>query len=218
MRADRFFSPEELREIERRVAEAEATTAGEIVPYAVDASDPYPEAAWAAAALGALLGPALALAAHAGLGLWGGDLVVWVALPPVVGAAVGWLCGRFVPPLRRALVPAAVLDRRCELRAAAAFVDEEVFATRERTGVLLFVSLFEHRVLVLADSGIHARVDEAEWKAITRDVAAGIRAGEAGRALARAVTRCGELLAGQGVERPADDTDELADRVRREEL
>ena len=41
------------------------------------------------------------------------------------------------------------------LVAMAAFVEEEVFSTRDRTGILLFLSLFEHRVVVLGDSGIN---------------------------------------------------------------
>lgn len=217
MHIDRVFSPDDLEEIERRVGEAEASTGGEIVPYVVDACDPYPEAAWTATAAGALLTPLLAVLLHVGLGLWGGDWSLWMALPALLGGGAGWLAGRFVAPLRRLLVPAELLERRVGLRAASAFVEEEVFATRDRTGILLFVALFEHRVLVLADAGIHAEVAPEEWQGIAADTAAGIKAGRPGRALADAVTRCGELLA-RRVERRRDDVDELSDEVRREEM
>lgn len=217
MHSDRVFTPDDLAEIERRVEEAEASTGGEIVPYVVDACDPYPEAPWAAAAAGALVAPVVAAALHLGLGLWGVDPALWLAMPALVGGGAGWLAGRFVDPLRRLLVPADLLERRVELRAASAFVEEEVFATRDRTGILLFVALFEHRVLVLADAGIHAAVAAEEWERIAADTAAGIKAGAPGRALADAVSRCGELLA-RRVERRPDDVDELSDAVRREEL
>jgi len=229
MEIDRFFSGEDLAAIERRVREAERATGGEVVVYAVDASDDYPEAAWTAAAAGAALLPLAAAAAHRAAGFWGGagqgrwadhwtgHWLLWIVLPALLGAALGWLAAALLPGLRRRLVREADLARRTERRAAAAFVSEEVFATRDRTGVLLFVSLFEHRVVVLADAGIHARVPPGSWDAVVEGVVAGIRAGRPGAAVAEGVERCGRLLAEHGVPRRPDDRDELADPVRREE-
>lgn len=223
MEIDRFFSGEDLAEIERRVREAERATGGEIVVYAVDASDDYPETAWTAAAAGAALLPLAAAAVHRAAGFWGwadhwtGHWLVWLVLPALLGAALGWLAATYLPGLRRRLVREDDLVRRTELRAAAAFVAEEVFDTRDRTGVLLFVSLFEHRVVVLADAGIHARVPASSWQGIVEEVVAGVRAGQPGHAVARGVERCGRLLAEHGVPRRPDDRDELTDPVRREE-
>lgn len=217
MKSDPVFAPGELEEIARRVGVAEGSTRGEIVPYVVDASDHYPEAVWTAMALGAVLTPLAAWLLHTALGLWGGPGLPWITVPPLAGAGAGWLATRLAA-VRRALVTHDAIERRVRLRAAAAFVDEEVFDTRERTGILLFVSLFERRVLVVSDAGIEERVAQAEWDSIVGSVAAGIRAGRAGEALAEAVTRCGELLARRGVERRPDDVDELPDHVRRERL
>jgi putative membrane protein len=217
MKPDRFFTADDLAEVERAVAGAEAATAGEIVPYAVDAADDYPGAAWTGAALGALVAPLVAFGAHAALGLWGGALAPWMLLPPLAGAAAGYLLVALVPALRRGLIPAATLERRVAARAAEAFVQEEVFATRERTGILIFLALFERRVVVIADAGIHRQVAAGEWDRIVAALVAGIRAGRPGRALADAVRRCGALLAERGVERRADDRDELPGRLRREE-
>lgn len=222
MRSERLFTDEELREIERRVGTAEGGTRGEIVPYVVDASDPHPEALWRATAWGALLGPVagwgLHLVLHQQLGRWPGDLALWILLPALLGAGAGYLAARLSEALRRALIPEELLDRRVKLRAAAAFLEEEVFDTRERTGILLFVSLFEHRVEVLADSGIEAKVAQVEWDSIAGNIAAGIRAGRAGQAMAEGVTRCGELLERRGVTIRPDDSDELSDHVRTETL
>lgn len=222
MRTDDLFTGEELREIERRVAAAEGTTSGEIVPFVVDASDPYPSAVWTAAALGALLLPLLAWGLHLWwhhhLGSWAGELAPWILLPAALGAGLGTLAARLSEGLRRALLSADLMDRRVRLRAAAAFVDEEVFDTRERTGILLFVSLFEHRVLVVADAGIEAKVAQTEWDSIAGNIAAGLRAGRAGQALADGVTRCGELLERRGVLLRPDDSDEIPDHVRTETL
>lgn len=217
MRVDRFLRAEDLAAVEAAVREAEAASGGEIVPYVVDASDAYPGAAWMAAALGAVAAPLVAAGLVAWLDLWG-VWPLWMTLPPLAGAGVGWLAARWVEPLRRALVPAPVAERRVAQRAAAAFLDEEVFLTRERTGILLFVSLFEHRVMVLADAGINRRVPAGAWDEVVADTVAGLRAGRHGAALAAGVARLGELLVEHAVPRAADDRDELDNRVRREEL
>lgn len=140
--------------------------------------------------------------------------MLWLVAPPVIGAAGGMALSTFVPFVKRALVSAEVMDRRARRRAGMAFLEEEIFATRDRTGILIFLSLFEHRVVILGDSGINARVEEADWQGIVDDLAAGIRAGRAAGALVEAIGRCGELLERKGVEIRPDDTDELADDLR----
>src|SRR5262245_55265785 len=143
MGLDHLFTPADLEAIQAAVREAEERTAGEIVPYVVERSDEYPTAAWKGAALGALLGPVLALAAFRWSSLWGLPLVYWIALPAPLGGALGYLLASFLEPLQRWLVGEEILESRARRRAAVAFVEQEVFRTRDRTGILLFLSLFE---------------------------------------------------------------------------
>lgn len=215
MESDRFFSQADLEAIKAAVQEAEARTSGEIVPYVVERSDDYQNAIWKGAALGALLGPMAALAIHRWSDLWGIPLGIWIALPAPLGGAVGYLLA-LLHPVRRWLAGEHTLDARARRRAGAAFLEQEVFRTRNRTGILLFVSLFERRVVLLADSGIHQKVEEGAWEAITRRLAEGIRSGRPGPALIEAIRACGELLQKHGVERQADDQDELSNELRRE--
>jgi putative membrane protein len=197
------------------VREAEERTAGEIVPYVVERSDEYPTAAWKGAALGAFLGPILALALHRWSDLWGLPLGYWMTLPAPLGGAIGYLLANFLDPVKRWLVGEEILESRARRRAAVAFLDQEVFRTRDRTGILLFLSLFEHRVVLLADAGIDKKVEEERWEAITSRLAAGIREGRPGPALLEGIRACGELLERHGVERPADDRDELSNELQR---
>jgi putative membrane protein len=215
METDRFFSPADLETIRTAVQEAEARTSGEIVPYVVERSDEYSTAAWKGAALGALLGPAVALALHRWTDVWGWPLEIWIVLPALLGGAAGYLLA-LLPPVRRWMVGEPLLDARARRRAAAAFLEAEVFGTRERTGILLFVSLFERRVVLLADSGIHQKVEEKAWEEITQRLARGIREGRPGPAMVEAIRACGELLERHGVERRTDDRDELSNDLRRE--
>jgi putative membrane protein len=200
-----LFSDSDLQAIRAAVAAAEAGTSGEIVPYVVGESDEYGGAAWKGAAFGALLGGLAGWAVHRWGGFWGTNLFAWMVLPPAAGAALGWLAG------------GELLDLRTRRRAAAAFLEEEVFRTRHRTGILLFVSLFERRVVVLGDAGVNAKVEPGEWDEVVRLAVEGIRQGRPGEGLAAAIAACGRLLARPGLERLPDDTDELPDELRRRE-
>lgn len=207
-----LFSEQDLEKIRLATERAEGRTSGEVVSYSVDRSDEYPEATWKACGLGALLAVLAATCWNAWSGHWGAD-VLWILVPPWVGAALGWLAARN-ETVRRSLVSEDVLERRVRLRAESAFLEEEVFKTRDRTGVLLFLTLFEHRVVVLADEGIHQQVAQAEWKGISDRLARGIKEGRAADALIEAIRACGKLLEHRRVERRDDDENELADELR----
>jgi putative membrane protein len=211
----RFFTDTDLEAVRAAVQEAEGRTSGEIVPYVVEASDGYPNAVWKGAALGALIGPLVALAVYYLGGFWGTHPTLWMLLPPAAGGAAGFLLAAFVPPLKRWMAGDEVMAARAQRRAAGAFLEQEVFRTRDRTGILLFVSLFERRVVVLADSGIHQRVAPGEWDGIVAGVVLGIHAGRPGAALIGAIRECGQLLERHGVARREDDTDELSNDLRR---
>lgn len=212
MSLEQFFSPADHAAIEAAVREAEARSAGEIVPYAVERSDPYARAAWSAATLGALAA-SLAAALFRWVGeVWGGPVALWIALPPAAGAALGGLAALAFPSLRWALVPSEVMAERVQQRATRAFLEEEVFRTRDRTGILILVSLFEHRVVVLADRGLDGHVSPREWEDVVADIASGIRRGQPGAALAEGIRRCA-VLAARIPPRP-DDRDELPGQLR----
>lgn len=205
----------ELESIRAAVAEAEKRTSGEIVPYFVEESDAYPGALWKGTALGAFAGALLAEAVFFLGDFWGGLIPLWIALPAAAGGAAGFLLTAWVPAVRRWMAGDALLDLRTRQRAEMAFLEQEVFRTRDRTGILLFLSLFEHRVVVLGDSGINQKVEPGQWDGIVRTVVDGIRAGRPGEALASAIRQCGELLERHGVAIRPDDRDELSNELRR---
>lgn len=215
MKSDRFFTQVDLDAIRAAVGEAEKRTSGEIVPYVVDQSDEYLSATWKGAALGAILAPLVALAIHRWSSIWGIPIDWWIALPAPVGGALGYLLS-LLPSVRRWMVGDEVLEARTRRRAAVAFLDQEVFRTDNRTGILLFVSLFERRVVLLADSGIHQKVEQGQWEEITNRLAGEIRKGRTGPAMVEAIRACGELLELHKVEILPEDRDELSNELRRE--
>ncbi len=211
------LSPTDRARIREAVARAERRTAGEIVPFIVERSGRHEIAVWRGACLAsalALVGALLALEIYGGWGL------AWLfdprgpALLMLAAGALGGLAGALVPPLRRRLTGADRLQRAVRQRAARTFVEEEIFATRERTGILIFVSLFERRVEVLADAGIHRRLDEAAWQEVVVRVREGIAGGGLAEGLVAAIGHCGELLERAGVEAGPEDVSELGNEAR----
>jgi uncharacterized membrane protein len=75
------------------------------------------------------------------------------------------------------------------------FSQLRVWDTDENSGILIYLQLVDHRVEILADRGIAARVPQAEWDAICRAMEASFRRGEWRQGALQAVARAGELLA-----------------------
>lgn len=217
MNPSHFFSEADLEAIRRATAEAEERTSGEIVPVVVGTCDDYDEAAWKAAAFGALAAALAAGIVHSVGGFWMGLGALWITAPTAAGAAVGFILARLWPSLRRAMVSPQTLDLRVGRRARQAFLDEEVFATRERTGILIFLALFEKRVVVIGDEAINRAVEPHEWQNIVDHLVKGIHSGQPGPALVEAIYECGLLLGKHGVEIRPDDVDELDDGLRMED-
>lgn len=203
--------------IRSAVAEAETRTAGEIVPFIVPQSDDYEISVWRGAAALALLGITAALLTiqfYQGWGL-GWLYTPWgMALVALGGGVAGALLGGYVGPVRRAFAGSDLLDRTVHRAAMHAFVEEEVFSTRDRTGILIYVSLLEHRIEVLGDTGINAKVSPDEWIDVVKRIRRGIKNENLTEGLVDAIETCGHLLERSGVEIRPDDENELANRVR----
>jgi putative membrane protein len=213
-KVSRFFPESELQRIRNAVQEAESKTSGEIVPYAVDRSDEYAEAHWRGGAMLGALALAVSVYYHASAP-WEYPLTyAQSAVAILVMGVVGFYVVRLVPALQRLLTGHRQMERRIGQRAAEAFVTEEVFRTRDRTGILLFLSLVERRVLVMGDSGINAKVKQEEWHEIVNTIVQGIRSGRPADGLIEGIRRSGDLLQRHGVARRPDDTDELPDSLR----
>jgi putative membrane protein len=206
-----MLAPEAADRIVAAVRDAEKGTSGEIVPCIVAASDDYPEAIWIAAATGTAIAGVLVQALH---WLWPDLFLVSLAMQATLPIAFGAVVAAVValaPPLRRLVVGRRRRSDRVRERALRSFVECGVFRTRDRTGVLLFVSLFEHEVLVLGDEGIAAKVTDEDWRSVVDHVAEGLRTGNLEGGLLRGIADVGTLLRREGFLARPDDRNELRD-------
>jgi putative membrane protein len=209
-----LFSEQDRQRLAEAVQAAERSTSGEIVPYIVGQSDHYPEALWRAGSLIGLLILCVFSVLYMATDLWLPYGIAEVAAFVIAGFGLMVLVLMLAPSLKLLLVPSSMLTQRVEERASMAFLAEEVFKTRDRTGILLFVSLLERRVHVLGDSGINSRVRQEEWDEVVKIVVSGMKTGRPAEALIEAIGKCGALLEKRGVEIRPDDTDELDNTIR----
>ena len=115
------------------------------------------------------------------------------------------------PPLRVALVPRAVRRARAHRAAVEQFFARGLTRTRERTGVLIFVSLAERYARIIADEGIASKVSNRDWQLAVDALTAHMRDGRIAQALVAAIQQCGAVLADHAP--PTGTGNELPDRI-----
>ncbi|NBB88019.1 MAG: hypothetical protein GVY12_17610 [Bacteroidetes bacterium] len=211
------FSENELRQITEAVDAAEIKTAGEIVPVIARNSGQYGAAVWRAASLCgvlSLVGVMLVFQLYDGWGLtwlyagWG------VAVVATLAGTLGAVTTAYVPAVKRLLTPTDLMARKVHRRAMQAFVEEEVFDTKDRTGILIFISIDEHRIEVLGDVGINALVEPDDWIAVIERIREGIQQDRVAEGLVEAIGICGTMLRKRGVDPQGADPNELDNRLR----
>ena len=200
-----ILSQSERDSLAKLVADVERTTAGELVTVVVHRS-----AAYAAFRIGWAAGLALVLANVVHL-VWP-DLPVMELLGGQAFVAISLAVGLGWSPLLRLILPRWVKQQAVDQHAKRLFLELGVTETRDRSGVLIFLSEFERRVVILGDRGIHEHLGMAAWEAHVAELIQSIRAGKAAAGLRTILSSLGEQLAAKFPPRP-DDIDELPNAV-----
>jgi putative membrane protein len=212
------FSENDLQRIKSAVKEAERKISGEIVPVIVEKSGYYSIANYKGSLIIATLTFMVMIALDryvihdASATLYYDP--VFILFVVLLGGVVGAVIPNFFDPLTRMLVSQSHLDHATRQRAENAFLQEEVFNTRHRTGIMIFISFFEREVIVMADRGISKVVDQKQWDKIVADLITQIRMGKIVDGLEGAIKRCGEILHEKGFNVTDDDVNELRDDLR----
>ena len=205
--AQHFLTDDERKQVENAVKAAEKRTAGEIVVMIISSSYQYPLANVIGASTVAL--PlALLLTPLTGSWLWIGSQNMWLFL--------GFLTFFFIifhelvkrtAWLKRLFISQREIDDEVEEAAVTQFFDQGLYRTRDETGVLVLISVFEHRVWMLADRGINAKVQQNQWDDIVTMITAGIKQQRAADAICAAVEKIGALLEAHFPIKPNDSNE-----------
>lgn len=231
-----MLSPTDRQRVEDAIAKAEAATSGEVFCVIAAESGRYREIALAAAAALALLGPPIALLLGlrpSGLiaatlavvqGGWSVEqagavetmvtsaLVGYAGLQALLFALAAGLVS--LAPVRRALTPAHLKRDHVHARAVEQFA-HRLHATAASTGVLIYVSIGERMVEIVADEDIHQKVDAGLWDQAVKAATGPIGKGDVAGGLIAAIELCGQALARHFPPHPGDarpdDGDHLAE-------
>jgi putative membrane protein len=200
-----LLTNEDRKAIEGAIQRAESQTSGEIVFAVAEASAHYHEASLHGALMGMAATTALYLVlplSHTITGLLWTELIslaiLFVILPRL--------------PWRRWLIPNREMDARVQEAAFMQFYSSGLYRTRESNGVEIFLSVFERRVVVIGDRGIHEKMGNPHWNEVRDMIIRGIKEGKAREGICAAIELCGSAL-GKHFPHQPDDVNELPDQV-----
>ena len=198
------ISPQDRKRISAAIHAAEAKTSGEIVCVLAQASSD-------ATALPILIAALVALALP-----W--PIVAFTAMPVdrilllqvlVFFVLAVLLC---LPRVRIALVPRAARRAIAHRVAMEQFMIRGVGRKKDRTGILIFVSLAERYARIIADQGIATRVPQSQWQGAVDALIAEMSGGHIADGFIAAIDRCGKVLE-QHFPRSESSSHELPDRI-----
>ena len=205
------------------IAAAEANSDGEIVAIASDQSDAYHDVGLHYAVLVAFATLALFAAAPGVLSWWHDQLSGWATAPSMreiltwvlILTLATFLIALFAlkwRPLRLALTPSATKTRRVRRRAIMLFKTGAERRTVGRTGILIYLSLAEHRAEIVADEAITSVTTPETWGEAMAALLVEVSAGRPGAGIAAAVALIGEVLA-EHFPKSEGDTNEIPDKL-----
>jgi putative membrane protein len=211
------FTDADKNLIKEAVQSLESETSGEMVVYFARNSDPYLESCWK---LSALLG-FMTLALFAALS-WTWMLPEYITLFDTVlivaaTMVIGYVLPYFVPSLRLNFISKPTVHHRVMTKARDMFLQEQVFDTIDRTGILIYISELERTVQVLGDSGINQKIKHSDWNDAVGMVVGGIKTNQIASGISQAILRCKALLLEHNFIVREDDTNELSDDIRIED-
>ncbi|MCG6899057.1 MAG: TPM domain-containing protein [Gammaproteobacteria bacterium] len=200
-----FMTTADKQRISDAIAAIERQTSGELVTVITRSSDDYRYIPYLWAALLALLLPGILSLDPA---LVPAKLHYLLQICIFLGASVlfKW------PPLKIRLIPPGIKKLRAHRLALEQFFVQNLHSTPGRTGILLFVSVAEHYVEIIADKGINDVVSEHDWKDIVEQFVVQVKDKRVVDGFLTAIFACGTLLAAH-FPATAENTNELPNHL-----
>ena len=126
---------------------------------------------------------------------------------------VGFVLAYFVPNVCIIFVPQNEIYKRVIQKAQLIFLEKELFKTKDRTGLLIFISQLERKVEVLGDTGINNQIAPAQWENIVNEITLGIKNKNASDGIIKGISLASELLVSSNFHIKPDDENELPNTI-----
>ncbi len=206
------LSDEERKTLDARIARTEAQTGAQIVLAAVERSDAYSEIPWKAFALGISFAALAVLIIHVIFPLPSAQsaALLTVVIMLSAGAGPALLCF-FVPDFSRLFLSRERAETETRQYAEYLFLDRELFSTSNRRAVLLMVSLFEHRIVILPDTGLAGELSDSSSRAVIAAMRSHLKAGRLAQAFEAGLNALEKIIPFEN--RPSHRKDDLPNTI-----
>ncbi len=193
------LSEEERDSLNRKVAAAEKHTDAQIVLAIIERSDSYAEIPWKAFALGTSGAGLLVLLMNRMWPLPDPVMAALLAIVIMLAAGAGFaLLSVFVPDFARLFLHSHRAEVETMQYAKSLFLSRELFGTPERRAVLLLVSLFERRIVILPDAGLRLKISQDATEKIIAHMCAFLKSGKTAQALETGLKKLEEVILSDG--------------------
>ena len=197
-----YLTAADSQAIEQRVHALERAIGIDVVTMVVGKCDVYPETVWKAFALGASLAALAVSVADIVRPEWVTSAAIVTSIVAILG--IGALCALasvYLPGFARLFLRDSRAALEASQYAKVQFLDRQLFATKQRTAILVLVAMLERRVVILTDTGLRDAVTTEEWDAVIARMTEHLRARAPRDALLAGLDAIGDLLSGKGIVR-----------------
>ena len=212
---ERILSDHDRGRLDRLIVEAEKRTKTQIVLAVIKRSDSYAELPWKAFALGASIAGLSVFIFDLPFYGWSSPMAAFIAVAATLaGGAAFALLAVFVPGFAKRFLSAHRAETEVRQYTESIFLARELFATGGRTGILLLVSLFERKVMLLPDRGLGNRLTGDAMRDIIASMMSFLRRNEVNRALEAGLEMLTRVLEASAPGGPAGTgKNELSDEI-----
>lgn len=182
------LSPDEHQAVLERIKSIEARTRGEVLIAIAQQSDRYSSASWRG-------GMSISLLI---------SVLVWIAVPSihalvllaVQSAMLVLFIGGFywLPFLKRPFLSSSEVGEEIWQRAFEVFFRGGLHHTQDRTGVLIYLSLLERRIVILGDQAVHQKMGNQGWDEAVSAMVLHLKGGNLSLALNEGLAKLGTIL------------------------
>lgn len=214
------LSKTDLEEINKAVQQAESKTSGEIATAIIKESFDYAAAELVFSIIGGFIYFMIIMLFVPGIESWLQSmfwdysinfLLIFYGFSPFLVMTLLYFISN-LSFIDRLIISKKNMAKKVHERALRHYVESGVSQTKDRTGILIFISLLEHRVEIIADRGINEKIDQKRWEKLVNKLITGIKEGKVKEKLIEIIGDCGNILE-EHFPIAVDDVNELSDNI-----
>ncbi len=217
IKASTLFTIADHETIKHAIVDAEKHTSGEIIPVIASVSGRYDRAEDIFGLIFSLICVAI------GWCLFHNDTsatswsnfnfdLISILLTTLLGFISGVLLTHFFPVLRLPFIPDSEIEAEVDRAAATAFQQNRLRNTKDSTGILIYISLYEHQVRIMGDDAISAKLSQADWRRICDNIITSFKQKQYTTGIVDGISLTGKLLS-EHFPIKEEDKDELANEL-----